>query len=347
MLGSVAEVQAVLDRAAAQPPKCMVVDSDLDHIDALIAWIRGDGRWFSLPVVLQVPAATDPVFVQAHQLGADDVLVAGDAGGLTRRLANLAAFDPRARPPLTQGRAIIAQHDEQRRRVLGRIMRQAGFDVAFAAHGEELAQVAGQGDAPALLVGSDALAGGDVLGAVEAARTATGCPELPAVILSTGGDSRELRDRADAMAAVAVTDAAAPADNLLFLANELMRPGVRDVRASTRLLYGTLCGFRAAGSLQPIYGLTYNISREGLYVRTLDPPAPGSVLWFEMRPPHATEAVHLRGKVVWARGMDSPGGAAPPGFGMRIDDASCPSGDLEAYRDGYRALQGARLRIPS
>jgi CheY-like chemotaxis protein len=327
----------------AQAPKCIFVDAHIPNLESFISWVRGEARLFSVPVVVQADAPTDAAYLQAHSLGADDAIIRGDMGAITRRLANLDEFDPSVRPPVTQGRAVIAYPDGTRRRVLGRILRQAGFDLAFAADSHELVERAEHGDPPVLVVATEDLPPSDAIQAITDVRRATGNDELPGVILGNKDAEADLRREAEALGTVGVGKDGAPADNLLFLANELLRPGVKNVRASARLLYGTICGFRPAGSLGPTFGLTYNLSREGLYVRTLDPPAPGTDLWFEMRPPYEAAAVHLRGRVMWSRGLRNPGGAAPPGFGMRIDPEGCPPGDLESYRTSYDALRDELL----
>ena len=159
----------------------------------------------------------------------------------------------------------------------------------------------------------------------------------PTIVLGSRAELRVLRPQAEGLNC-AFGNVLAPPDHLLFLANELLRPETSNARASTRLLYGVLSSFRTAGSLTPTFGLTYNLSREGLYVRTLDPPARGSTLWVEMRAPGHREAIHLRGEVVWATGPHSPGGTAPSGFGLRILEDECPPADLAMYREGYRSL---------
>jgi CheY-like chemotaxis protein len=333
------EAQAMLADASFPVPRCIVVDGASAGLERLVYWLRGEARLFPVPVVVQAQAPSDASFLRAHALGADDVVLRGDVGGITRRLANLAEFDPAARPPLTQGAAVVAHADEPRRRVLGRILRQAGFSVSFAESGDDLVRcMRGMAAAPpSLLVVDSALPGGgsDAAGRV---RSVAGGETTPVVLMGPENALAELHAQAEAMGSAAVASEAAPADTLLFLANELLRPDVKDARASTRVLYGAICGFRPAGSLEPVYGLTYNISREGLYVRTLDPPRPGSTVWFEVRPPQHEGVVHLRGKVVWCRGMRSPGGAAPAGFGLRIVDEACPPPDLAAYVGGYERL---------
>lgn len=336
------EAQTLLTGGSHPVPRCVLVDGRMADVEAMVAWMRGEARLFPVPVVVQVPAPVDEAYLRAHAMGADDVIVAGDLSGITRRLANLSEFDPNARPPLTQGRAVVAHPLELRRRVLGRILRQAGFDVSFALDSGDLVRIAeGQAECPSILVADAGLPGDGPLAAVRQVRGRPGCEKLPVVITAPADRVGELRAEAAALGGAAVTYEAAPPDNLLFLANELLRPEVSNMRASVRLLYGTICAFRAAGTLQPVYGLTYNISREGMYVRTLDPPKPGTPVWLEMRPPHGDGVIHLRGKAVWARGLRSPGGAAPAGFGIRLDDTAAPATDREAYETGYDRLREA------
>jgi len=319
------------------PPRAIFVDGSAKGVVEFVDWVRAQASLFSVPVVMFVPVPNDHAYNEAHAMGADDVLLGGDSGGITRRLANLANFDPTYRPRLTQGRALLGYPDGGRRRVLGRVLRQAGFDVCFGADVAELERVADQGDQPTLLVAKDDLPPAGAFGAARAIR-GHGHSNVPVVALAGSAAAHDLRREAHDMGSAVVGSDWAPPDHLLFLANELMRPGVSDIRASERILFGAICAFRRAGELEPVYGLTYNISREGLFIRTLDPPANGTEIWFEMRPPHSARAVHLRGQAVWSKGLDTPGGAAPPGFGMRIDEAACPPNDLRAYREAYEAL---------
>ena len=53
---------------------------------------------------------------EAVAAGCDDVVTIGDAGGITRRAAQLIHYDPRQRPPVTQGRAVVVHPSVQSRR---------------------------------------------------------------------------------------------------------------------------------------------------------------------------------------------------------------------------------------
>jgi hypothetical protein len=134
----------------------------------------------------------------------------------------------------------------------------------------------------------------------------------------------------------------APPDDLLFVVNELLRPReLLESRASRRILYATLISFRAAGEMENRLGLTYNLSREGMYIRTFDAPPSKGQAWLELRPPGAARACHVRGDIMWTRTLATGArGAAPPGFGVRLSPELCPPADNATYVEQYdRMLQ--------
>ena len=309
-----------------EPARLAIIDSRVDDLESLVANIRRDGMTFGVPVALQVAIATDLTFTEAHAIGADDALPRGDFGAITRRVANLSGFDPSQRPEATAGTAILAHPDPTRRCLLGRVLRQAGYFVRFAQDGLELGTAAAS--EAQLLVASTELESFRPRDVVQ-------WNHLPTILLTDARSRLELRNELDSANCVVGIDSAPP-DHLLFLANELLRPRTAEIRASVRTLHEAICAFRPAGELQAVHGLTYNISREGFYVRSLDPPAKECAVWLELRPPGSTEAVHLRGRCVWRSPF--PGGPTPAGFGVRLDDEACPAADLKGYRSGYEAL---------
>jgi len=127
---------------------------------------------------------------------------------------------------------------------------------------------------------------------------------------------------------------------LLFFADERTKAAFTDRRASVRKLHSAVCSFREAGSVEPSFGVTYNVSSEGLYIRTLDPPAAGTTIWVELHAPSTTVPVHLRAAAVWQKLPGGGKGVVPPGFGLRLDYRTCPPDDLGEFLKGYAALLG-------
>jgi hypothetical protein len=132
-------------------------------------------------------------------------------------------------------------------------------------------------------------------------------------------------------------DAFGPPENVLFLANELVKGGVTENRKSPRVPYGTAARFRAAGASEDEIGYTFNLSAGGVYVRTLAPLPRGAEAWLELAPPRADRRVRLEGMVAWSRPF-GPNDVAtvPAGFGLQITGGSLA--DLERFTRGYRTF---------
>ncbi|MBI2833547.1 MAG: PilZ domain-containing protein [Acidobacteria bacterium] len=301
-----------------------------------LGWMRGEPRLFAVPVVVLLPSLDERSFVEAYASAADDALVPVDDGSIARRVGLMTRFGSDGRVIPNQGRALVAHVEIRRRRIIGRLFRRAGFDLSFASDRDELRAASHDLQRSSVLVVDEDLPPDGGLDAIRRLRSDTG-ERVPAIVIVRSRDVHRIGPLTD-LESVAVTSAGAPADNLLFLTNELLRPDIRDIRSSPRLLYSTLCAFRRAGDLVSAYGLTYNISRDGLYVRTMDAGPSELDIWVELRPPHAERAIHLRGRVIWVQGLSSTG-LAPLGLGIRIVGEDCPAADLDAYRDGYQRLR--------
>jgi hypothetical protein len=306
----------------------VLVAADLD-VKQLTDAVRDDAKLFAVPLLVMLSRASSSAYRDAFLSGADDVLVASDEGGLTRRLANLLLHRPDVRPAATLGRTTIVSTDEPSRRRLGRTLRQVGFDVSYASSLDEVKALAGTPDAPAFVVTTEQPA--PELGVnVRSPRRATTLAGIPVMFVTPEDMAAALTRTGDQV--VDLTG------RLLFFADEQAKARFKDRRSSARKLCATICSFREAGALQAAYGLTHNISREGMYVRTIDPPRPDTVLWLELNVPGAETPVHLRGRVMWQRLPGAGTGVLPPGFGLKIEAAECPPKDLQAFLRGCDAL---------
>jgi len=285
-----------------------------------------------VPVIAVVPHPSESFYLTAFASGADDALVSGDRGGVTRRLANLRSAKPPTRTVPAQGVALVASDDIGMRRMLGQTLRRAGFDVTYATQADELVEQAKSARSLALVVATSNFPPSGAQAAIESARAASQKPDLPALVVPENADANWR-----------------PSDltlgssgKLLNFAEEVSRRDATDLRQSRRIPYPTITSFRPAGVMHPTYGLTHNISREGIFIRTLDAPKPQTDVWLELRAPSDTRVVHLRAKVVWRR---EPGavGATPFGFGLRVQPTDCPQSDHSMYMSGYDVLNEHRL----
>jgi DNA-binding response OmpR family regulator len=303
------------------PARCVLADSPVDVRD-ITRVLRSNANCFSVPLIALTERISDRIMLELHAIGADDVVALHELGGLTRRLAALASFNPAARTALFQGSCLLAHADVHRRQVFGRVLRQAGFDVSFAATMHEALAVAERSPPKVLVVSNTLPPDGGRKALTSLSEHWVG--EMPAVLLASGKQSGSMSPHG-----WTTVPEEAPPDDLLFVVNELLRPReLLESRASRRILYATLASFRAAGEFECRFGLTYNVSREGLYVRTFDAPPTKGQVWLELRPPGAARVVHVRGDIMWTRTLATGArGAAPPGFGVRMSPELCPPQD--------------------
>jgi hypothetical protein len=236
-----------------------------------------------------------------------------------RRLLTVIRTRAAERPEASLGRAVIASTEDASRRRVGRTLRSVGFDVAYAASVTE-ATAGGSESGTAFVVTTEIAPASSV----DDVAYVNGVPVL---FLGEQAAFPLVHDR--------ITDATA---RVLFFADEQARAGFKDRRVSERKLWPAMCSFREGGALEPSFGMTHNVSREGLYIRTLDPPKAGTTLWLELRAPNTEIAVHLRAKAVWQRLPGAKAGVVPPGFGVRLDPERCPAGDLAAFTAAYDAV---------
>ena len=298
--------------ARLRSASCLLVTSDSATAE-VIDHIRDDVALFTLPVIVLADAASPEAGLRGYAQGADDVVLRRDAGAITRRLLTVKRDRNVERPAAALGRAVIASKDDASRRRVGRTLRSVGFDIAYAASVKEALE---EDSRPVFVVTTEQAPKTE--GSLK--RDVGYVNGVPVLYLGENAAFSPLQDR--------ITDASA---RILFFADEQAKAGFKDRRVSERKLWAGMCSFREAGALDPGYGMTHNVSREGLYVRTYDPPRSGTLLWLEMLTPGSDTPVHLRARAVWQRLPDAKFGVVPPGFGLRLELERCPTQDLEAF----------------
>jgi DNA-binding response OmpR family regulator len=312
-------------------PHSLLLDGSNGGLERGCLEIRAQVRHALVPIVALAPKVTELAFAEAFSCGGDDVVAVRAQEALTARLRRLPAA-PWERPPASNDKvALISASDRSRRIVLGRMLGNAGYVIHFAVDLAETERFARESN-PRLVVIDTELEGVRELITEAAPRNLHTLWIVSTAPRHMRGCHAWLRDLPNAT----VTDSFAPPENIVFLANELGRGKANDQRASRRVLYGTLVAFRCAGRDEDDFGLSYNVSAGGLYVRSLAPPVEDCV-WIELRPPRTERLVRLEGRVCWRRAYGSSAMATvPPGFGLEIVDGS--RSDLEAWAAGYRSF---------
>jgi DNA-binding response OmpR family regulator len=321
----------------------MLMDGNMTGGEAFAVERRAESQHATLPVLTWNHAVNDLSFAEAFSWGADDVVHRDDPHALIARLRHLPK-EPGAIAASKRGVALVADSDRNRRIVVGRVLRNAGYSVTFAVSGNDIEKFVK--DSPVELVVTNATLHVSPLDAVQKIRQ-LGSRALFIVNFSPRDLKRARKDFANVERATP-TDGFAPAENVLFVSNELGRGFGVDKRTSARLLFGTTVRFRGAGRESDDWGYTYNISQQGIYVRTLAPPD-DELVWLELCPPRGERRVRLVGKVAWRRGLGkSEFATVPPGFGVQIVDGA--KMDMEYWFNRYRAfaeMLGVSLNPPA
>lgn len=324
---------AALGWLTTHAPGCVLFGAGLPRVDRVCERIRMHREWLDVPLIAMASQFVDDAVAKLYARGADDVVPWGAWTGIAARLQ----YMPRTSAPIVDAErplAIIADPDRARCDLVARVLAGAGYEIKTALDARSLGFYLRQFH-PHVVVANAELA--DPKSAFDAE------PELGQrttwAVTAPASDVERLRD---AFAAhdrlVVVEQTAAPAD-VLFLSNEIAHKSAQSRREASRRLYGAVVRFRPVGSEDDDTGFTYNVSEDGLYIRTLAPTI-APVVWVDVRPPASRTTVRLEGRVTWHRAPGSPTVIpAPYGFAVELNAGLGRSHEL--WRKGCREL-GAR-----
>ncbi len=319
-------------------PLIALVDAEHASAEDAALALRRDTTHATTPLVSIADTADELAFSSCYGFGGDDVVPASDLQRLIPRVRALQSASTSTVAPESRGTAVVASADRKRRITVGRILYGAGHTIEFAGDAEEATKIARRSEAKLVVVESEDPT--VTLGQIKRARL-TGLPSNW-VLVASPRHIAQLTPVVEPLPYVALGDAFAPPENLLFVANELARGLGPEGRRSHRLLFGAAVGFRVAGHDRDDIGFSYNISSTGLYVRTLAAPPTKELVWVELQPPRCDRRVRLEGVVHWRRPFGPNDQATvPTGFGFEITDGT--RADRERFAEAYQALHATPL----
>ena len=328
----------------ANRPSAFLVNMDSPDVRKSALEVRSRFSLAAVPIIGVASEVNDLTFEEAFSSGMDDCCPIDDGLRLGRRLRHLAEFEP-VSVERRDRTIVIADSDRETRLLMGRVFRDAGFEVSFALDQSDALRQS-LDDKVVVVVCSDDIEQTD---GEQASLSSRACAEGSAAAWIINTPPKQIpaalrRFSVNTDARVAVHDAFAAPATLLFVANELLSTHGKDGRSSERLLYGASVRFRPAGRDGEESGYLFNIGAGGVYVCTLAIPERWDELWLEFSPPRSDRRVHLEGTVVWTRRY-GPGGTAtvPTGFGVQISGASQTAN--ERYARSYEAFLAERVAL--
>jgi CheY-like chemotaxis protein len=334
-----------VERLVAPPLMCVVSMRGEDAFETC-ARVRDNPRFAGTPIVMLGDTRGGISFTELFHAGGDDIASATSPDLFARRVR--AACRPNAprgsTMPTTDAYAVIAGQSPKWQAAVARAFSNAGVPTKFVSTAAEAIEAARYAKA---VIANEDLAPRGAMSVVADARAAG--TQTPWVVVAAPKRMAEIAATAGTIERVAVIDAFAPPENALFVANELAsKMAGAENRASTRLLYGESVLFRVAGrDEEDDVGFTYNVSNDGLFVRTLAPLEAGTQVWLELCAPRSSRRVRLTGKVAWQRHFGpNENATVPAGFGVHITDGL--ASDLDLWREGCAQLERdeARVRTP-
>ena len=323
-------------RAALEenPPLCAVVDWRSAVGRDLCLGVRGSPVLADLPLVAVVDDPWSPTVGEAFTSGADDYVAIADLEHVRGKLASLRGSGIALGGSLT-GAVILADPDRQRRVQLARHLGRMGLNVRFALDADGIPN----DPEVRLVVAHYELPPHGILPALRRLETARASDSaIPWVVVGPTEALTALKNDVGDAPGLKFFDEASDPAQIVFLANQLLVGQAKAMRRSPRLLYQVPAAMSAAGgpaASPAAWGYTYNINRGGLFIRTITPPAAGSMLEIEFTPPHGRGRVRVEGKVVWRQ--EFPGTRSSPA-GCGIQYGELPLADGAALEVGYGKL---------
>jgi DNA-binding response OmpR family regulator len=300
-------------------PDALLLRLDTEHLDDFTTALHTHPKLEGVPVLAILPRLTQTAAIRASSLGADDFLGLDDVPTLLPGKLAAATREIAERPRPHQCRVLLGDASVMHGGVLSRLLVQAGFDVKHVTSGSEALTELGEPRGYGLVILDLGLPGCDPRAFMSQVQEKLGDAAPPALAMIHPGVPPGQALAASLGGFRHTHDKRRPPDELVFLAHEASITDHAKLRASPRLLCAVLVGFRRqAGRWE--YGLSHNLSLSGLYVRTIDPPPPKSLIDLEFTPPGTEAPIRAQGQVMWRKDFSARAvRASPTGMGLKLE----------------------------
>jgi CheY-like chemotaxis protein len=295
----------------------------LKGIGGLIENLRGEKSLNDVPVLASVSESHDVAIREAFRRGCDDILPLHPEHMAEKLHALLPGAVPPEAPPQDKT-LLVVDGILLHRTMFGRLLQNAGYQAQSAGSEEEAREALAKGPADLALL--DLSLPGDPF---SFARELEG---KGIRVVGLGSPVEAVRPRAEEAGVQLFFDKLAPAEDLLFLLNDLLSPMPVVKRHSPRRLWSEVVRFG-----QNRLGLAYNLNRSGIYIRTLTPPKTGEQI--RISTPYRVPDQRLGGliRVSWVKPYIARSAQTyPPGFGGAFE--ALTDAETEAWEREYTAL---------
>mgnify|MGYP001766181073 CR=1 FL=1 len=330
---------AAFTKTFRQDPPAIIVSTlaTIRRLD-LNLMMGGDERFDSVAVLAAVEDPYDRTLPEALETCALDYFLMSQPYHLKRLALAIMSKNPWSEAPATSGKLILAEPMLERRIAVARALRIALFDVVFVDTIEDLAGKLRGHDHFSIAIVESGIAG---LGGFEKLHEDTTVRRLPWIVY---GDREVLANTEDGHPErLARVGTESNPDAILFHVQEILKKPLKDLRQSRRIPLFTPIRFQVDTIQDAVWAFTRDMSQNGLFVRTVAPPPPETMLTVSFKPPTGEGNVQVGARVAWRKECGQKGDAAKPvGMGIQFTRVSPPDG--AAIEAGHRAAIEAMER---
>lgn len=325
------DVSAFTKTFRQDPPALIVSTLETIRRLDLSLMMGGDERFDGVAVLAAVEDPYDRTLPDALGTCAVDYFLMSQPYHLKRLALAIMSKNPWGETPATGGKLILAEPRLDRRIAIARALRIALFDVVFVDTIEDLAGKLKGHDHYSIAIVESGIADG---GGFERLREDTTVRRLPWIVY---GDREVLANTEDGHPEkLSPVGTESSPDAILFHVQEILKKPLKDLRQSRRIPLFTPIRFQVDTIKDAVWAFTRDMSLNGLFVRTVAPPPPETMLTVTFKVPTEEGTVQVGARVAWRKEHGRQGDPAKPaGMGVQFTRVSPPDG--AAIEAGHRA----------
>lgn len=317
------------------PPDIIVMSLEaLEMLDFQIM-VGNDPQFDKVAILVGTRDVFAPELRKMLETCATDFFLVSQPYHLKRLAMAVMAENPWREVPAMSGKLLLADANLERRIAVARSLRISKYDVEFAESAEDLSEKIRGGHGYRMVLSCRNMGGEDVSEILHKACRDAESKDVPWLVYE---ESRVLAniDKDDREKLVKVGADPSP-ETISFNVQNILGSPMKELRKSERLPYFTPVKVTLERIKEEIWGLSTDISENGLYIRTLVPPPNDTIITVSFKPPTGEGMVQMGARVAWRKEYgDASHPSKQPGFGLEFARISEP--DKAAVLAGYTIL---------
>jgi CheY-like chemotaxis protein len=322
-----------------EPPDLLVMSMEtLEMLDFQIM-VGSDPQFDKVALLVGVRDVFQTTLRKMLETCATDFFLIPQPYHLKRLVMAILSKNPWKEVPVSIGKVLLSDTNLERRIALARSLRIAKFDVSFAESAEDLRAKISSEHTFRIILSSMNIGMEDAIAIFRRAYENPEQKRVPWLIYET----HELlaNVKSDAPKELVRIGSELSPETIAFHVQSILSTPLRELRRSERLPYFTPVKCTIERINEEIWGYSTDISEDGIYIRTLVPPPPDTMLTITFKAPTAEGMAQMGARVAWRKEYGDAGSPSkPPGFGVQIARISVP--DRAAIHAGYKLLLDAR-----